>query len=97
MRGERPRSFNVVKKKYAAAVALAAWVLLVTGFSALAQSVDLEIYFVLFLIGLLITVELIDGTTTTPRHLRLLKYCIAAGVIIFGWIVATKVMEILAQ
>ncbi len=97
MSGNGKRSFNVVAKKYLAAVAIASWVLLVAGFSALAASVDLEIYFVLFLIGLLIIVELIDGTATAPRHLRRLKYVIAVGVVIFGWIVATKVLEILSQ
>lgn len=86
-----------MKKKQVAAVALAAWVLTVTGFMILAQSVDLEIYFVLFLIGLLIVVELIDTISATPRYLTHLRYIIAVGVVIFGWIVATKVLEILSQ
>lgn len=86
-----------MKKKQVAAVALAAWVLTVTGFMILAQSVDLEIYFVLFLIGLLIVVELIDTISATPRYLLHLRYIIAVGVVIFGWIVATKVLEILSQ
>jgi hypothetical protein len=86
-----------MKKKQVAAVALAAWVLTVTGFMILARSVDLEIYFVLFLIGLLIVVELIDTISATPRYLSHLRYIIAVGVVIFGWIVATKVLEILSQ
>ncbi len=86
-----------MKKKQVAAVALAAWVLTVTGFMILAQSIDLEIYFVLFLIGLLIVVELIDTISATPRYLSHLRYIIAVGVVIFGWIVATKVLEILSQ
>ena len=63
----------------------------------LAQSVDLEIYFVLFLIGILIVVELIDTISATPRYLANLRYIIAIGVVLFGWIVATKVLEILAS
>lgn len=66
-----------MKKKQGAAVALAAWVLTVTGFMILARSVDLEIYFVLFLIGLLVVVELIDTISATPRYLSQLRYIIA--------------------
>ena len=86
-----------MKKKQVAAIALAIWVLIVTGFMVLAQSVDLEIYFVLFLIGILIVVELIDTISATPRYLAHLRYIIAIGVVIFGWIVATKVLEILGS
>jgi hypothetical protein len=86
-----------MKKKQVAAAALAAWVLSAAGFMILAGSPDLEIYYVIFLIGLLIIVELIDTISVTPRYLSHLRYIIAAGVVIFGWIVAVKVSEILAQ
>jgi hypothetical protein len=84
-----------MKKKQAAACALAVWMLAAAGFMILARSVDLEIYFVLLLIGLLIIVELIDTTSVTPRYLSHLRYVIAVGLVFFGWIVATKVLEIL--
>jgi hypothetical protein len=45
----------------------------------------------------LIVVELIDTISATPRYLSHLRYIIAIGVVIFGWIVATKVLEILSQ
>ncbi len=63
----------------------------------LAQSVDLEIFFVLSLIGFLIIVELIAPKYIQPGYLRYIQYILAAGIVIFGVIVAQKVMEILAN
>ena len=84
-------------KKHLAISALAAWVILVTGFMILARTMDLEIFFVLWLIGILIIVELVSDQMATPRYLGVLKLVIASGVILFGVIVARKIMEILAQ
>ena len=84
-------------KKHLAISALAAWVVLVTGFMILARTMDLEIFFVLWLIGILIIVELVSDQMATPRYLGVLKLVIASGVILFGVIVARKIMEILAQ
>lgn len=84
-------------KKHMAISALAAWVILVIGFMVLARTLDLEIFFVLWLIGILIIVELVSDHVATPRYLRALKMVIAAGVILFGVIVARKILEILAQ
>jgi len=84
-------------KKHLAISALAAWVILVIGFMVLARAVDLEIFFVLRLIGTLIIVELASDHMATPRYLSMLKMVIASGVILFGVIVARKIMEILSQ
>ncbi|MFA5001885.1 MAG: hypothetical protein WC502_02790 [Methanolinea sp.] len=84
-------------KKHLAISALAAWVILVIGFMMLARTLDLEIFFVLWLIGILIIVELASDHTATPRYLSILKMVIASGVILFGVIVARKIMEILSQ
>lgn len=84
-------------KKHLAISALAAWIVLVTGFMILARTMDLEIFFVLWLIGILIIVELASDQMATPRYLGVLKLVIASGVILFGVIVARKIMEILAQ
>ena len=85
-----------MKKKVLAAIALAVWLVIISVFSLLAYRVDLEIFFVLWLIGLLIIIELMDTRFSLPSYLRYIKYLAAAGIIIFGAIVTQKVLEILA-
>jgi len=84
------------QKKRLAIAAMILWLLLVIFFMILAQNLDLEIFFVLWLIGLMIIVELIDPAFVQPTYIKYLKYLVAAGVVVFGAIVAQKVMEILA-
>lgn len=78
-------------------VVLLVWCLVVAAFMLLNRALDLEVFFVLVLIGMLVLVELADTATVQPGHLRRVKYVVAAGVLVFGWIVANKVMEILAR
>ncbi|MBN1195494.1 MAG: hypothetical protein JXA08_09165 [Methanomicrobiaceae archaeon] len=83
------------RKKELASAALGVWLLVVLLFMILARTLNLEIFFVLWLIGLLVVVELIDPPSIEPAYIRNLKYLVAAGVVIFGVIVAEKVLEIL--
>lgn len=53
-------------KKHLAISALAAWVILVIGFMMLARTLDLEIFFVLWLIRILIIVG--SPLITRPRR-----------------------------
>jgi hypothetical protein len=85
----------VLEKKVIALGALTAWLFLVVSFMLLARSLDLEILFVLWLIGILIVVELVDPAFSRPRYLQWIRYIIAVGVAIFGYIVALKVVEII--
>ena len=78
-------------------IVLIIWFAVITAFMLLNQALDLEVFFVLALIGLLVVVEMIDTTTVQPRYLRLIKYVIAVGVLLFGYIVASKIMEIVAR
>jgi hypothetical protein len=89
-------SIMTEQKKQLAIAALVIWLLLVIFFMILARSLSLEIFFVLWLIGILVIVELIGPAYVRPSYLQTLKYLIAAGVIVFGVIVAQKVLEILA-
>ena len=84
-----------MKKKILAAAAIAIWLLVVSGFMLLSSRIDIEIFFVLWLIGLLVIVELMDTRFSLPPFMRHLKYVAAAGILIFGGIVAGKVLEIL--
>lgn len=78
-------------------IVLIIWFAVITAFMLLNQALDLEVFFVLALIGLLVVVELIDTTTVQSRTLRRIKYVIAVGVLLFGYIVASKIMEIVAR
>jgi hypothetical protein len=63
----------------------------------LLQRFDLEIFFALTLIGILVIAELIKQQYVQPAYLRYLNYLIGAGIVIFGIIVVQKVVEILAE
>jgi hypothetical protein len=80
-----------------AALVLAVWLFAVLFFMVLALQVNLEIFFILWLIGLLVLTELTDTLYTLPPQLRYVRYLIAIGVVIFGALVAKKVMEILSS
>jgi hypothetical protein len=86
-----------MKKKVLSAIAMAAWLILISIFMLLTYRVDLEIFFVLWLIGILVIVELTDTRFSLPSHLRYIKYLVAGGILIFGGIVTLKVMEILSK
>jgi hypothetical protein len=78
-------------------IVLIIWFAVITAFMLLNQVLDLEVFFVLALIGLLVVVELIDQATVQPRSMRRIKYVIVVGVLLFGYIVASKIMEIVAR
>lgn len=83
-------------KKYYAAAVLAIWLIIVTFFMILNRTLDLEVFFVLSLIGLLVVAVLIDGAFSRPRYMRYIGYLIAAGVALFAYIVVEKILEIIA-
>ena len=86
-----------MNKKKVAAIALTLWLSIVVIFMLLLQRFDLEIFFVLTLIGILVIAELIKQHYVQPGYLRYLGYLIGAGIVLFGIIVIQKVTEILAQ
>jgi hypothetical protein len=86
-----------MKKKVLAAIIMFIWLVVISAFMLLAQRVDLEIFFVLWLIGILVIVELMDTRFSLPSYLRYIKYLVAAGIVLFGGIVVQKVLEILAK
>jgi hypothetical protein len=87
----------LMRKKQIAVIALALWLSIVSFFMLLAQQFDLELLFVLWLIGILVIVELIKPTYVQPGYLRYIRYLIAAGIVIFGAIIAQKVIEIITS
>ncbi len=86
-----------MRKKDLAAIVIAAWLIVISSFMLLAWRFDMEIFFVLWLIGILVVVELMDTRFSLPPYLKYIKYMIAVGIIIFGGIVTQKILEILAK
>ncbi|KQC08089.1 MAG: hypothetical protein APR55_03275 [Methanolinea sp. SDB] len=84
-----------MRKKALAFLGLMIWLILVIGFMLLAKTLDLEIFFVLWLIGTLVIAELASDASANAAYMRNLRYVIACGVFIFGIIVALKILEIL--
>ena len=86
-----------MKKKVLAAIVISIWLVIISTFMLLASRFDLEIFFVLWLIGLLVIVELTDTRFTLPPYIRYIKYLVAVGIVLFGAIVTRKVLEILVK
>jgi len=84
-----------MRKQQIAVIALAVWLSFISLFMLLAQSFNVEIFFVLSLLGFLIIVELIAPKYIQPGYQRYIRYILAAGIVIFGVIVALKVLDIL--
>jgi membrane protein implicated in regulation of membrane protease activity len=86
-----------MKKKNLAAIVISTWLIIISTFMLLAWRIDIEIFFVLWLIGILVVVELMDTRFSLPSYLRYIKFLIAAGIVLFGGIVTMKVLEILTK
>ena len=84
-----------MRKQQIAIIALAVWLIVIAFFMLFAQSVNLELFFVLSLIGFLIIVEIIAPNYIQPGFMRYIRYLLATGIVIFGVIIVQKVMEIL--
>ncbi|EHQ34462.1 hypothetical protein [Methanoplanus limicola] len=84
-------------KKKLTLLVLSVWLAIVVIFMALANILNVEILFVLWLIGILVIIELIDSPYLSTSYIRNLKVVISAGVGVFGLIVAFKVLEIISR
>jgi threonine/homoserine efflux transporter RhtA len=72
-----------------------AWMLAVVVVLAVLGSLELELFFVLSLIGFLIVIELTAPIAVTPAWRRRLPWFIAIGLVVFGIIVVRRILEIL--
>ena len=71
------------------------WVLLVLSLLLLFNSLSSEYFFVLCLIGFLIIVELSGPYTVRPRWRSWVNVFILIGTVVFAFIVAKKVLNII--
>ena len=60
-------------------------------------SLSLELFFVLSLIGFLVVVELTAPVAVTPRWRRRLVWIVALGLLVFGYVVVRRILEILPE
>jgi len=84
-----------MRKQQIAIIALSLWLTIVSVFMLLAQRVDLGIFFVLSLIGMLLIVQLMQSNYVQPGYMQNVRYFIVAEIVIFGIIVALKLRDIL--
>lgn len=72
-----------------------AWLLGTVLVLALLDAFSYELFFVLSLIGVLIVTELTAPISVAPAWRRRLRYVIALGLLVFGYIVVRRIIEIL--
>ena len=73
------------------------WMLATVVVLAALGSLSLELFFVLSLIGFLVVVELTAPIAVTPTWRRRLPWLIAIGLVVFGFIVIRRILEILPE
>jgi hypothetical protein len=84
-----------MRKQQTAILALILWLILVLLYMLLSNIFDLEFFFILCMIGVLVIMQLIEPKYVKPGYLRYIWYLIALGILVFGAVVVLKVMEIL--
>lgn len=85
----------LMKKQQIAIIALTLWLTIVSLFTLLAQPFDFKVLIVLWFMGILVIIALIEPQYVKPGYLRSIRYITAAGIVIFVVIVTLKVLEIL--
>jgi hypothetical protein len=84
-----------MRKQQLAIIILALWLTIVSVFMIFVQQFDLEIFFALFFIGILVIVYLMESDYVQFDYQRNIRYLIVVGLVIFGVIVVQKIIEIL--
>jgi hypothetical protein len=74
-----------------------AWMLATIILLATLETLTLELFFVISLIGFLVIIELTAPFNVTPEWRSRLKWLILAGLILFGIVVAQRILTILAE
>lgn len=78
-------------------MAFTTWLMVIIAFMLLLQTFNLEVFYVMTLIGLFVVVVMIDTSQVKPRYMRRMKYVVATAIMIFGYVVANRLVEIVAQ
>jgi hypothetical protein len=86
-----------MKKEEITIITLAVWLTLIAVFMLLAKSVNLEIFFILSLLGIIMILQFIEPNYIRPGYLQYIDDILTIGIAIFVLIAVKKVMEILAK
>ena len=86
-----------MRKEEMSIIAFGVWLMIISILMVLSQRVNLEIFFITGFIGFLVIVELIRASYFKPAYQKYIWYLVAAGMVIFGLVIAQKVMEIIAK
>jgi hypothetical protein len=84
------------RKLRLSSVVFTIWLMVITAFMVLTRAIDLDVFFVLAVIGLFVVVVMIDTSSVQPRYMQRMKYVVATAILIFGFVVANRIVEILA-
>ncbi|MGQ4557345.1 hypothetical protein [Halobellus sp. GM3] len=85
------------RRRHRYITATVAWQLMTVLVLALLGSLSFELVFVISLIGILVITELTAPFAITPAWRRRLIWVIAGGLLVFGYIVIRRIIEILPQ
>ena len=85
------------RKRDIASVAFIIWLMVIVALMLVRGTLDIEIYFVLALLGLLFLIMLIDPSSIQPDYIRRMKYLAVGGILIFGYIVANRIIGLISQ
>jgi len=85
----------LMKKQQIVILALTLWLILISLYMLMSNIFDLQFFFVLCMIGVLVIMQLIEPKYVKPGYLKYIRYLIVIGILIFGVVVLLKVMEIL--
>lgn len=85
----------MVTRRHRFVYAQLAWMLAAALVLVLLDSLSYELFFVVSLIGFLVVTELTAPIRVTPLWRRRLKWVIAVGLGVFGYVVVRRILEIL--
>lgn len=72
-----------------------AWMLATVLALVLLHALSLELFFVVSLIGFLVMIELATPVAVTPEWRRRLRWIVAVGLLVFGYVVVRRILAIL--
>lgn len=84
-----------MQRKQVAIIAFTVYLIAIMVFMFFVQQFNLDLFFVLALLGLLVTAMLIRFQYVRPAYQRWIGYLIWAGIVIFIAIASTKIMGII--
>jgi hypothetical protein len=87
-----------MRKQQIAIITFAMWLItIISVFLLLSLQLDLEIFFILSIIGLFVIMLLMEPKFVQPGYLRYIRYLMAGGTVLFAVIVVQKVTGMFAQ